>query len=249
MSKFNRRQVTALLGGGLLAPLAAPSIVKAQSQAIFIVVPYASGGTIDNMIRTIAKSMSETLQRPVLVDNKPGGNGIVGSQYVARAPKDGTVLLAGGTGPISLNVMLRKNLPYKLEDFASVAMLCTGPLTLTVNAEKMPANDVKSFVAHAKSRTQTAVLRNTGPGQRHAPLRDRHVAIDGLRGHRHCLSQQPGIDHGLAVRRVRPELRDAGRRDRASEGRQAENSGACPRRSALRTCPTSRLSPSPAIRN
>ena len=43
--------------------------------------------------------MSETLQRPVLVNNKPGGNGIVGSQYVARAPKDGTVLLAGGTGP------------------------------------------------------------------------------------------------------------------------------------------------------
>ena len=143
--KFNRRQVTALLGGGLLAPLAAPSIVRARStQPIFIVVPYASGGTIDNIIRTVAKSMSETLQRPVLVDNKPGGNGIVGSQYVARAPKDGTVLLAGGTGPISLNVMLRKNLPYKLEDFASVAMLFTGPLTLTVNAEKMPVKDVKS---------------------------------------------------------------------------------------------------------
>ncbi len=164
MSKFSRRQVTALLGGGLLAPLATPSIVKAQSQTTFIVVPYASGGTIDNMIRTIAKSMSETLQRPVLVDNKPGGNGIVGSQYVARAPKDGTVLLAGGTGPISLNVMLRKNLPYKLEDFASVAMLCAGPLTLTVNAEKMPANDVKSFVAHAKSRSKPLFYATLGPG-------------------------------------------------------------------------------------
>jgi tripartite-type tricarboxylate transporter receptor subunit TctC len=165
MSKFNRRQVTALLGGGLLAPLAAPSIVKAaSSQPIFIVVPYAGGGTVDNMIRTIAKSMSETLQQPVLVDNKPGGNGIVGSQYVARAPKDGTVLLAGGTGPISLNVMLRKTLPYKLEDFASVAMLCSGPLTLTINPEKTPVNDVKSFVALAKSRSKPLFYGTLGPG-------------------------------------------------------------------------------------
>jgi tripartite-type tricarboxylate transporter receptor subunit TctC len=165
MSKFNRRQVTALLGGGLLAPLAAPSIVRAaSSQPIFIVVPYAGGGTIDNLVRTVAKSMSETLQRPVLVDNKPGGNGIVGSQYVARAPKDGTVLLAGGTGPISLNVMLRKNLPYKLEDFASVALLLSGPLTLTVNADKTPVKDVKEFVAHAKSRTKPLFYGTLGPG-------------------------------------------------------------------------------------
>jgi tripartite-type tricarboxylate transporter receptor subunit TctC len=108
--------------------------------------------------------MSETLQQPVLVDNKPGGNGIVGSQYVARAPKDGTVLLAGGTGPISLNVMLRKTLPYKLEDFASVAMLCSGPLTLTINPEKTPVNDVKSFVALAKSRSKPLFYGTLGPG-------------------------------------------------------------------------------------
>jgi tripartite-type tricarboxylate transporter receptor subunit TctC len=165
MSTFNRRQITALLGGGLLAPLAAPSVVEAaSSQPIFIVVPYAAGGTVDNMIRTIAKGMSETLQQPVLVDNKPGGNGIVGSQYVARGPKDGTVLLAGGTGPISLNVMLRKTLPYKLKDFTSVAMLCSGPLTLTVNAEKTPVNDVKSFVALAKSRTKPLFYGTLGPG-------------------------------------------------------------------------------------
>lgn len=164
MPEFNRRQVTALLGGGLLAPLAAPSIVRAAStQTIFIVVPYASGGTIDNLVRTVAKGMAEALQQPVLVDNKPGGNGIIGAQYVARAPKDGTVLLAGGTGPISLNVMLRKNLPYKLEDFASVALVGTGPLTLTVGAQ-MPVTDVKSFVAHAKSRTKPMFYGTLGPG-------------------------------------------------------------------------------------
>lgn len=164
MPHFSRRQLTALLGGGLLAPLAAPSIVRARStQPIFIVVPYAGGGTIDNLIRTVAKGMSEKLERPVLVDNKPGGNGIVGAQYVAQAPKDGTVLLAGGTGPISLNVMLRKNLSYKLSDFASVALLCSGPLTLTVNTQ-MPVSDVKGFVAYAKSRSKPLFYATLGPG-------------------------------------------------------------------------------------
>jgi tripartite-type tricarboxylate transporter receptor subunit TctC len=133
-----------------------------SSQTIFIIVPYASGGSIDSLMRAIAKAMSEALDQPVLVDNKPGANGIVGSQYVARA-KDGSVLLAGGTGPISLNVLLRKALPYKLEDFASVAMLCNGPLSLTVNS-KMPATDVKSFVAYAKTRDKPLFYATLGPG-------------------------------------------------------------------------------------
>jgi tripartite-type tricarboxylate transporter receptor subunit TctC len=164
MTKFSRRQAATLMAGAIVAPFAAPAIVSARSsQTIFIIVPYASGGSIDSLMRSIAKGMSEALDQPVLVDNKPGANGIVGSQYVARAAKDGTVLLAGGTGPISLNVLLRKALPYKLADFASVAMLCNGPLSLTVNA-KTPATDVKSFVAYAKGRDKPLFYATLGPG-------------------------------------------------------------------------------------
>jgi len=164
MAKISRRQAATLLAGAIVAPFAAPSIVQARSsQTIFIIVPYASGGSIDSLMRSIAKAMSETLDQPVLVDNKPGANGIVGSQYVARAAKDGTVLLAGGTGPISLNVLLRKNLPYKLADFASVAMLCNGPLSLTVNS-KMPATDMKGFVGYAKGRDKPLFYATLGPG-------------------------------------------------------------------------------------
>jgi tripartite-type tricarboxylate transporter receptor subunit TctC len=152
------------MAGAVLAPFAAPSIVKARSsQTIFIIVPYASGGSIDSLMRSIAKAMSEALEQPVLVDNKPGANGMVGSQYVARAAKDGTVLLAGGTGPISLNVLLRKSLPYKLADFASVAMLCNGPLSLTVNS-KMPVTDMKGFVGYAKGREKPLFYATLGPG-------------------------------------------------------------------------------------
>lgn len=159
MPRISRRQATTLIAGAL----AAPAIVRARAQTIFIIVPYAPGGSLDSLMRSIAKVMAETLDQPVLVDNKPGANGIVGSQYVARAPKDGSVLLAGGTGPISLNVLLRKNLPYKLEDFASVAMLCNGPLSLTVNA-RTPATDVKSFVAYAKGRDKPLFYATLGPG-------------------------------------------------------------------------------------
>ncbi|MHC4043962.1 tripartite tricarboxylate transporter substrate binding protein [Bradyrhizobium sp. 23AC] len=164
MPRISRRQAATLIAGALAAPLAAPGIVRARSsQTVFIIVPYAPGGSIDSLMRSIAKAMAESLDQPVLVDNKPGANGIVGSQYVARAPKDGSVLLAGGTGPISLNVLLRKNLPYKLADFASVAMLCNGPLSLTVNA-RTPVSDVKSFVAYAKGRDKPLFYATLGPG-------------------------------------------------------------------------------------
>jgi tripartite-type tricarboxylate transporter receptor subunit TctC len=164
MTKISRRQAATLMAGAIVAPFAAPAIVSARSsQTVFIIVPYGSGGSIDSLMRSIAKGMSEVLDQPVLVDNKPGANGIVGSQYVARAVKDGSVLLAGGTGPISLNVLLRKNLPYKLADFASVAMLCNGPLSLTVNA-KMPVTDMKSFVAYAKGRDKPMFYATLGPG-------------------------------------------------------------------------------------
>jgi tripartite-type tricarboxylate transporter receptor subunit TctC len=164
MADISRRHAATLIAAAVAAPIVAPSIVKARStQPVFIIVPYASGGSIDSLMRSIAKGMSEALEQPVLVDNKPGANGIVGSQYVARAPKDGSVLLAGGTGPISLNVLLRKSLPYKLEDFASVAMLCNGPLSLTVNS-KMPVTNVKSFVDFAKSRDKPLFYATLGPG-------------------------------------------------------------------------------------
>ena len=164
MTKISRRQAATLMAGAIVAPFAAPAIVSARSsQTVFIIVPYGSGGSIDSLMRSIAKGMSEVLDQPVLVDNKPGANGIVGSQYVARAVKDGSVLLAGGTGPISLNVLLRKNLPYKLADFASVAMLCNGPLSLTVNA-KMPVTDMKSFVSYAKGRDKPMFYATLGPG-------------------------------------------------------------------------------------
>ena len=68
MTKFSRRQAATLMAGAIVAPFAAPAIVSARSsQTIFIIVPYASGGSIDSLMRSIAKGMSEALDQPVLL--------------------------------------------------------------------------------------------------------------------------------------------------------------------------------------
>lgn len=164
MGAVNRRQMTALLTGGAISQIFTPYVARANtSSPVIIVMPYAGGGPIDNIIRTVAQGMSDKLQQPVLVENKPGGNGIVGAQQVVRGKKDGTVLFASATSTLSLNVMLRKNLSYGLADFSSVAMLFSGPLGFTVPG-KMPVNDVKSFVAHARSREKPLFYATVGPG-------------------------------------------------------------------------------------
>ena len=125
--------------------------MRAQgATTIRFVVPFAAGGMTDIIARTVAQHMAQTLGQTIVVDNRPGGNAIIASEAVARAPKDGLTVLVGGTAGLPLNVLLRPNLPYKLEDFAPVALLFDGPLSLTVNAA-LPPRDIAGFVAHAKS--------------------------------------------------------------------------------------------------
>ncbi|BCH21093.1 tripartite tricarboxylate transporter substrate binding protein [Mesorhizobium sp. L-8-3] len=165
MKAFNRRGALGLMAAAALCTLPTMSgTAQAQSdQPITIVVPYGGGGSVDGIVRMVAEYMSQDLGRPVLVENKPGGNGIVGAQYVARAKPDGLTLLAGGTGPISLNVLLRKDLPYALADFESVGMLFDGPLSLTINAQ-VPAKTVAEFIAWAKEQKRPMRYGTLGPG-------------------------------------------------------------------------------------
>ncbi|WP_426960047.1 Bug family tripartite tricarboxylate transporter substrate binding protein [Muricoccus radiodurans] len=159
MSSPRRRILAAGMAG-----LAIPAVSRAQgNRSIRIVVPFAADGTTDIVARLVAQHMAETLGQPVVVDNRPGGNGIIAAEMVARAPKDGLTLLAGGTATLSLNSLLRPNLPYRLEDFVSVALLCDAPLSLTVNAA-VPAQDVSSFVAFSRSRPNPLRYATNGPG-------------------------------------------------------------------------------------
>jgi tripartite-type tricarboxylate transporter receptor subunit TctC len=159
MNRMCRRPLLAAAAG-----LFAPAIARAQgARTIRFIVPFAPGGLTDVITRLIAQHMSETLEHTIVVDNRPGGNAIIASEAVARAPKDGTTVLVGGTAGLPLNAMLRPNLPYKLEDFAPVALLFDGPLSLTVNAG-LPVQDIAGFVAYAKSKREPLRYATNGTG-------------------------------------------------------------------------------------
>lgn len=162
MTTTRRAALAALLAGA--TALCAPFAATAQSgETITIVVPYAGGGFVDGVVRRIADGMSTELGQPVIVENRPGANGIVGSQYVARANPDGLTLLAGGTGPISLNTMLRPTLPYGLDSFDSVAMLFDGSLSITVPAS-IGVSTLEDFATWAHEQDHPMRYATLGPG-------------------------------------------------------------------------------------
>ena len=118
--------------GGSVGADPTPAVVRAQGGAarpIRFVVPFAAGGLTDIATRLVAQHMSQTLEQTIVVDNRPGGNQIIATEAVARAPKDGLTVLVGGTAGLPLNALMRPNLPYALEDFAPVALVA-DPLPL-----------------------------------------------------------------------------------------------------------------------
>lgn len=159
--KLTRRTFTAALTAAVT--LGAPLAAAASDKPLTIVVPYAAGGTNDAFARMLADGMAKELGRNVFVENKPGANGIIGATFVAKSKADGSTLLLGGTGPVSLNTMLRAKLPYKLEDFASVAMMFDGPLTITVPAN-LGVNSVEDLANWSKANGKPLRYGTLGPG-------------------------------------------------------------------------------------
>ncbi len=163
MMKFTRR---AALAGCVAASvvLSAPVASLAQSsEPITIVVPYAGGGTIDALVRMLADGMSTELGQPVMVENLTFAIVFVGAQYVARSAPDGLTLLSGGTGPVSLNTLLRPDLPYTLDSFDSVAMLFEGSLSITVPSV-LEVETLEEFVEFARNAGRPMRYGTLGPG-------------------------------------------------------------------------------------
>ncbi|WP_162409185.1 Bug family tripartite tricarboxylate transporter substrate binding protein [Acuticoccus sediminis] len=162
MSVFTRRTILAATAGAVAMAML-PQTAAAQGETIRIIYPYAGGSTVNGIIRKIAEHMSGTLGQAVVVEDKPGGNGIVATQSVALGPKDGTMVLVGASGTLSLNSLLRPNLPYKIEDFEPVGMMLKGPLTVTINVDT-PVTDMKGLVDWAKAENRPLRYGTLGPG-------------------------------------------------------------------------------------
>ena len=121
------------------------------AKSVRMVVPFAPGGGTDVIARHLASRMSDSLKRQIVVDNRAGANGIVGTENVAHAPADGYTLLFVSS-PHSVNPSLYAKLPYDtLRDFAPVSMAATSPYVLVVHSS-VPARNVKELIALAKAR-------------------------------------------------------------------------------------------------
>lgn len=158
MRKLSRR---GFIAAGTLMMLARP--LRAAAKPVTLIVPYAAGGPNDNFARLLAEGMGAELGMNFIVENKPGANGIIGASQVARAAADGSTLLMGGSGPLSLNILLRPSLNYGFDSFKSVAMMFDGPLTITVPA-KMGVNSIADLVAYAKKENRALTYGSLGPG-------------------------------------------------------------------------------------
>ena len=134
----------------LLAGLGIASAADYPTRQITLVVPYPPGGGVDAMARVVAQKLSEAFKQQVVVENRGGGGGTIGTRAVARAAPDGYTLLLGHTGTISINPSLYVSLgmdPRK--DFAPIGLVASMPVMLLANAS-FPAKTVADFIALAK---------------------------------------------------------------------------------------------------
>ncbi len=146
-------------GFGLPAALAQPYPEK----AIRIIVPYSAGGGTDTVTRALAQRMTDSLGQQLVIENRTGANGIIGSEIVAKAPADGYTLLMT-TNALTTNPWLYK-LPYDtLKDFVPVTMAATACSLLAVHPS-LPAKSVKGLIDLAKSRPGQLVMSASGAGQ------------------------------------------------------------------------------------
>lgn len=136
----------------LLIAVAAPAAEVYPAKLVKIVVPFAAGGSTDLLTRSVAQQLSEAWKRPVVVENRAGGGGVVGSEYVVKSPADGYTLLLGTNTTHAAAATLYAKLPYDLRrDFAPITEIASIPLILSVHPS-IPVKSVKELVALAKAK-------------------------------------------------------------------------------------------------
>jgi tripartite-type tricarboxylate transporter receptor subunit TctC len=153
-------------GTSVLLALVAPAFSQQTypSKPIRLIVPFPPGGSIDPVARMIGPKLAETFGQQVVVDNRPGANGAIGTELLAKAPPDGHTLVLLGAGTHVINALLVKNLPYdSVKDFAPIATVQRSDYVLVVHPS-MPVNNLKEFIALVRSRPGQVTYASAGNG-------------------------------------------------------------------------------------
>ena len=164
-----------------LLPLTTVAQSNYPNKPINFIVPYGAGGGADSRSRQIAQKMSVILKQPIIVDNKPGAGGNIGTEFIARAAPDGYTIGMGNFAPMAVNKTLFGNLRYDPEtDIAPIVLIEKGPLVLVVNPNS-PYKTVQDIVAAAKAKPGILTFSSGGSGGSHqlsAELFEQNAGIE-----------------------------------------------------------------------
>jgi tripartite-type tricarboxylate transporter receptor subunit TctC len=155
-------------GALALLALAAPLAVHAQAwpakQPIKFVIPYPPGGASDVTARVLAQKMTESLKQAVVVENKPGANGIIALESVARSAPDGYTILMANLGPNAINAVVYEKLPYDaVKDFTPITLTSIVPQILVVSPA-LPIKTVPELIAYMKANPGKLTFASAGNG-------------------------------------------------------------------------------------
>ncbi len=162
MTMTSRRQALALISLAFALPAHAQT-ADWPNKPIRLIVPYAPGGSADTLGRLIAKHLGEAFKQTVVVENKGGAGGLIGSQMAAKSPPDGYTLVVSGIGS---HVIAPVDQPAgfdPMKDFTHIAMLAGPPLAVVVNAEQ-PVKDFKGFVSYIQGNPKGLSWGSPGQG-------------------------------------------------------------------------------------
>jgi tripartite-type tricarboxylate transporter receptor subunit TctC len=152
------------------AALAAVVLSSALAQAqwpdkpIKLIVPWAPGGSTDILARTVAQKLAQSLGQPVVVENKPGASGNIGSDFVAKAAPDGYTLLFGSMSTHAINHAIIPKMPFDgVEDFTPIALLAYVTNTMVIHPS-LPVSNLREFIDYCKANPGKIAYASAGPG-------------------------------------------------------------------------------------
>jgi tripartite-type tricarboxylate transporter receptor subunit TctC len=152
--RFNNA-ITAALGGALFVLLAAPASAQDAgtypTRPVMMIVPFAPGGASDFVARTIQNGVSEMLGQQIVVDNRPGAAGIIGTEVAARAAPDGYTTFLGNIGTLSINPGVYSNMRIKPDTDLAPVSICADTPSILITRLDFPANSLSELIAYVKA--------------------------------------------------------------------------------------------------
>jgi tripartite-type tricarboxylate transporter receptor subunit TctC len=164
MRIWKTRLCIALVAFGVCCGISDAQAQSYPNHTITLVIPFAPGGSTSIVGRVIADKMSQLLGESIVVDNRPGAGGTVGTKAVAKSDPDGYTILLGYTGTLAIGPSLYKNVGYDpRKDFAPIGMIGNAPSALAVHPS-FPANSVSELIAYAKANPGKVNFGSAGVG-------------------------------------------------------------------------------------